>query len=161
MNQIAERYQVSPRSVQNINKGTTYYDSSESYPLRVTGQMIGKLRQKLSIPSAAAVPNPHILSPQLLDYVGFLSLLGVEINSLLEFKGMYYKALVSFFEKDLTDSEIVSIMKLRPQQPTQLKEIVEAYYNPKVKLINIDYWIKTGFIKKAERDMIYALLATR
>lgn len=158
MLEISKKCKVSTKTVQNINIGQTHYDESVKYPIRVTGQMIGKLRQRLSKPNKNAVPNPHILSPQLLDYIGFLSILGADLYSIIEFKEVYYKPLKDFFQRELTNEEILAIIELRPQRPTQLKEIIEAYYSPKVKLINLDYWVKTGFIKKGERDMIYSLL---
>lgn len=158
---IAKEFDISSRTVQNINKGLTHYDESETYPLRITGRMISQLKDRLSRPNESAVPNPHILSPQLLDYIGFLSILEVGPTCIITFKSVFNQQLEEIFKRELTDVEILSIIELRPQRPAQLKEMVNAYYDPKVRLTNVEYWIKTGFIKREEKDMIYSLLVKR
>lgn len=161
LSNIAKETGVSPRTVGNINQGKTHFEEDTDYPLRVTGQRINQLKNKLSKPTKKAVMNPHILSPQLLDYIGFLSILGVGLECLLEFKEVYYKQLSDIFNREMSDEDIISIIKLRPSRPTQLKELVEAYYEPKVKLINMKFWLETGFIKKQEKEIIYSLLIKR
>lgn len=161
LTEIAERLNTSSRTVRNINQGITHQEVGETYPLRTTGDKLSELKNRLSKPTKDAVLNPHVLSPQLLDYLGFLSILEVDIDCLLIFKDVYYKQLVKIFGRELSDQEILSIIKLEPNRPTQLKEMVQAHKSPKVRLINLNYWIKKGIIEENEKDMIYSLLVKR
>lgn len=161
MSEIAKKYKVSARTVSNINQGKTYFDEKLDYPLRITGQRINKLKEKLSKPTKKAVLNPHILSPQLLDYIGFLSILDVGIECLLVFKDVYYKELKVIFNRELSDKEIISIIELRPQRPAKLEKMINAYYNPRVRLMNKEYWLKEGIITERESEIIYSLLTRR
>lgn len=161
MADIAKQFKVSARTVSNINNGNTYKEENINYPLRISGKRIYELKRKLSIPNKKAVPNPHVLSPQLLDYIGFLSLLEVSEDCLLEFKEVYNKQLTKHFGKNLSNTEILSVISLRPTRPRQLKELLNAYDNPKVKMINTDYWLKQGLIKKGEEEVLNFLLLKR
>lgn len=161
MVEIAKKLNVSPRTVRNINNGVTHFDQKRQYPIRVTAKRISELKEILSTPNNAAVPNPHILSPQVLDYIGFLSLLGAEVNCLLVFKDIYYKQLTKIFGRELSDKEILSIFQLKPFRPRQLSELIKAYDFPKVKLINLDYWVKQGIIKERDKEIISSLLLQR
>lgn len=159
--QISDKHGVATRTVRNINLGSTYYDRKLKYPLRITGVKIEELKNKLKVPTKKAVPNPHILSPQLLDYVGFLSLLGVEISCLLEFKEVYIKQLTKVFGRELTNQEILSVIELRPLRPRQLSELIKAYDKPKVKLINTEFWLKKKLIDEGEASALGTLLLQR
>lgn len=158
---IGLKCNVSPRTVSNINSGKSHFKEELNYPLRITGIKLSELKSKLSIPTQKAVQNPHILSPQLLDYIGFLSLMGVGVEALLEFKEVYYKQLREIFNKDLNDSELKSILELRPTRPAHLRKMLSAYDNPQVKFINTEYWVKTGLIEDREREALYSLLLKR
>ena len=158
MSQIAKKFDLSARTVSNINKGLTHFDKNENYPLRITAQKKSQLKNRLSIPNKNAVRNPNILSPQLLDYIGFLSVLEVGIECLLEFREVYNEQLEKSFSRELSDKEVLAIIELRPTRPAQLKEMINAYTNPKVKFINKEYWVETGFIDKSEEDLLYSIL---
>lgn len=158
MTEIAKKFNVSPKTVRNINQGTTYHDKNLVYPIRITSKRIQEIKRELSIPTREAVPNPQILSPQLLDYIGFLSMLEVDIDCLLTFKDVYYKPLKSLFGRELSDQDILSIIKLRPKRPRPLRELIEAYDFPKVQLLNKDYWVEKELIQKGEEEAINSLL---
>lgn len=155
---IARDFNKSSKTIQNINNGFTHKKPDEVYPLRMSGQRLGTLKERLSIPNINAVPRPHVLSPQMLDYIGFLSLLGVEIDCLLTFKEVYIKELNSYFDKELSDSEIVSIISLKPRLPQSLDELIKAHSKPRVQLMNLEFWIKTGIIQESERTFITEML---
>lgn len=155
--EIAKEVGVSPKTVQNINNGKTHRDANEVYPLRPSGQRVGELRARLSIPNKNAVPRPNVLSPQMIDYIGMLSLLGVEIDCLLTFKEAYIAPLEEIFGRKLNDSDILSIINLRPTLPPQLDTLIKAHTKPKVKFINLEYWLNSDFISAAEEGMIYSL----
>lgn len=161
MTEIAKQFKVSARTVSNINTGNTYHEANLTYPIRITGKRIQEIKRELSKATKEAVPNPHILSPQLLDYIGFLSLLGVEIDCLLVFKEVYYKQLKNLFEREISDTDILSIIKLRPTRPRPLRELIDAYDNPKVQLINTEYWLQKGLIIEGEDLIINSLLLER
>lgn len=154
---IAARVGVSSRTVQNINNGITHKEAGREYPIRITGRSFGELKARLLTPTTAAVPRPNVLSPQLLDYISMLSLLGVSIDCLLEFDMVYRKPLEEIFEKSLTKRELLAIIHLRPTVPNQLNRLIRAYDNPSVRFLNIEFWIKTGFITKREKEIIYSL----
>lgn len=158
MTEIAKKFKVSARTVRNINNGDSYFDKSCSYPIRITGKRLQELKRELSKATTDAVPNPHVLSPQLLDYIGFLSILEVDITCLLVFKDVYNLQLKKFFGRELSDQEILSIIELRPSRPRQLMEMIKAYDHPKVQLINTSYWLKKGIIKKGEDEILSSLL---
>lgn len=158
MKLLAKKHGVSARTISNINSGSTNRIEGITYPIRLTSQDKANLKEKLMRPTIDAVPNPHVLSPQLLDYIGFLSLLEVGPECLIVFKKVYYKQLKKIFGRDLSDEEIASIIVLRPTRPRQLKQMLDAYENPKVKLINTEFWLKKGIISEAEVEVLTTIL---
>lgn len=124
----------------------------------MSGQRLGILRDKLSIPNRNAVPRPNVLSPQMLDYIGFLSILKVDISCLLVFKSIYIEELNRYFKRELSDADILSIISIRPTLPQSLNDLVRAHTKPKVQLMNVDHWIKTGIIQESEREFINEML---
>ena len=155
--EIAKETGVSPKTVQNINNGKTHFNKDETYPLRPSSLKIGELRARLSVPTQDAVPRPNVLSPQMIDYVGMLSLLGVGIECLLVFKEAYRRPLEEIFGRKLSDDDLLSIIKLEPTLPPQLNTLINAYRNPRVKFINTEYWLNSGFISAYEENLIYSL----
>lgn len=127
------------------------------YPLRPSGVKIGELKTRLSVPTADAVPRPNVLSPQMIDYVGMLSLLGVGMECIIIFKDVYNKPLEEIFGRELSESELLSIIQLEPKFPPQLNTLINAYKNPRVKFINTEYWLNSGFISTYEENLIYSL----
>lgn len=154
---IAARVGVSSRTVQNINNGKTHRKAGEIYPIRFSAARMAELRERLATPTKSAVKRPNVLSPQLLDYIGMLALLDVNINCLLEFREVYDYQVEAIFGRKLTDDELLSVISLRPTVPHQFYTLIEAYHNPKVKFINIPFWIESGFIQKEEESIIYSL----
>ena len=154
--EIAAEVDVTSRTVQNINNGITHKEERD-YPIRVTGRTLGELRTRLTEPTTAAVPRPNVLSPQLIDYISMLSLLEVPIDCLLEFREVYEKPLTEIFGRRLSDDELLSVITLRPTIPKQLNYLINAHDRPMVKFLNMNYWIKTGFIAKVEEEMVYSL----
>lgn len=157
MTEIAELCGVSSRTVQNINNGKTHKKPDEIYPIRATGKRLSDLKGRLSVPRKEAVPRPHVLSPQLIDYIGFLSLLGVGEEAILEFREVFYEELKCFFNRDLSNDEILSIIKLRPSKPETLSDLVKAYDKPRVRFMNLGYWLETGLIKPGEEEFILSM----
>lgn len=158
MEEIANIAGVSSRTVRNINTGATRHDPGLEYPLRYTRARLAALRTRLSKPTKDAVPFPYNLSPHLIDYIGFLSLLGVDISCLLEFKEIYLDELEEAFGRKLSDEDILGIIKLEPAKPKELVNLIKAYKTPKVRLINLDYWVSTGLIQINEVEQIHRLL---
>lgn len=158
--EIAAKTNSHINTVYNINKGRTHFDLDESYPLRSRdGDRIKKLISKLSIPTLDAIPFSSTINLNLLDYISMLSFLKVDISCLLLFKHLYLDDIVESFNFSPTDEQLISIFKLKPQQPENLSMLLDAYYEPQLSLRNLDYWEESGFLTAEERKDIFKIFS--
>lgn len=155
---IAEETNSHINTIYNINKGKTHFDHKESYPLRSRdGDKVHKLIDKLSKPTLAAIPRADIITIHLLNYISMLSFLKVAVDCVLLFKDIYYDDVVKLLGYDLTDEDLISLFRLRPQEPEKLRIILDSYYSPVLSLDIINYWQSSGFLNEEELKYIFKI----
>lgn len=160
MKEIAKSCGVHVNTVYNINSGKTYHDPAEKYPLRQKdSDKVNQLREKLTVPRLDILEESSVLSPRVLDYISLLSLLDVPSTCIVLFKNIFIKDLEVLTESNWTNETLSALVKTRPSQPNSLKCLIDAYYNPSVRFLNLPYWVKINFLSEEEAQNIYLLFS--